>query len=218
MAVDFQVCFPQQAVPLSSVTTLYGVQPRSLNIIGQDFRSIDSVLINDLASPDVVILSKTRLLAQVPPTLQNVTLTSVTVISRSLTVSAKSVIKFRIGTASSKVSGILRLVQVFLKLLLTTPGRDIFAPRIGGSALKDLGLTFGADQGGNIVSDFIVSVDTARKQLTTLQSRDPTIPRNERLLAATVTAAAYNRAEAALVVAVELTSQAGQSATANIMV
>jgi hypothetical protein len=218
VAVDFQVVFPQQVIPLNSVRILPNMNPRSLDVIGADFSAVDEVLVNDIPSPDVVIVSKKRLLAQVPAGLENVTLSSVTVISRSLTISPKSIIKFRVGHVASKVSGILRLVQIFLKLLLTTPGTDIFAPRLGGNALKNIGLTFGKDQGGNIVSDIIVAVDTARKQIMTIQGRDPSLPRDERLLAATVTNATYNRAEAALVVSVELTSQAGRSATANLMV
>lgn len=218
MSVDLQVAFPQSTIPLNSVKILQGMKPRSLDVMGQDFTSVDQVLINDIASPDVAILSKTRLLAQVPAALLNVTLTSVTVLSRELTISPTSLIKFRIGTVASKVSGILRLVQVFLKTLLTTPGRDIFAPRVGGNALKDIGLTFGASQGGNIVSDIVIAVDTTRRQIMTIQGRDPSIPRDERLLAATVTAAAYNRPEAALVVSIQLTSMAGRSATANFQV
>ena len=218
MSVDFQVVFPQTVVPLNSVRNLPGMSPRALDVVGQDFRSVDEVLINDLPSPDVVIVSKTRLLAQVPVQLVNATLTSVTVVSRQLTLSSRSLIKFRIGTTPSKVSGILRLVQVFLKILLTTTGTDIFAPRIGGNALRDIGLTFGKDQGGNVVSDFIVAVATTARQITAIQARDPSIPRDERLLAAKVLSANFNRAEAALVVSVELTSQAGRSATANVMV
>jgi hypothetical protein len=109
-------------------------------------------------------------------------------------------------------------VQVFLKILLTTTDTDIFAPRIGGNALRDIGLTFGKDQGGSIVSDVIVAVNTTARQITTIQARDPSIARDERLLAAKVTAANFNRSEAALIVTVEITSQAGRSATANIMV
>lgn len=218
MAVDFQVVFPQQVIPLNSVRILPGLVPQSLDIVGEDFSAVDQVLINDVVSPDVVVLSKTRLLAQLPPLLTNVHLTSVTVTSRDLTVSPKSLIKFRVGTVPSKVSGILRLVQIFLKILLTTPNRDIFSPRVGGNALKNIGLTFGKDQSGTIVSDIIVAVDTARKQIISIQSRDPSIPSDERLLAASVTAASYNQTEAALIVSVELTSQAGRAATANIMV
>lgn len=218
MAVDFQVVFPQQVVPLSAVRILPGVNPRSIDALGQDFRSVDEVLINDQPSPDVVIVSKTRLLAQVPDALRNETLTSVTVISNKLTITSKSLIKFRLGRTTSKVSGILRLTQVFLKILFTTTGTDIFSPRVGGSALRDIGLTFGKDQGGGIVSNFVIAVSNTQRQLQTIQARDPSIPRDERLLSAVVTKAGYNRAEAALIVSVELTSQAGRSATANVMV
>ena len=218
MAVDFQVVFPQQLVPLNGIKILAGMTPRTIDVTGQDFRSVDQVLINDIASPEVVILSQTRLLAQVPSGLQNVTLTSVSVVSRQLTVSSKSLIKFQIGPVASKVSGILRLMQVFLKLLLTTPGRDIFSPRVGGNALKNVGQSFGKDQGGDIIAAFTIAVDTTRRQILAVQSRDPSIPKDERLLAAAVTASAYSRAEGALIVSVELTSQAGRAATANLMV
>ena len=218
MAIDFQVVFPQITIPLSSVRVLPGVSPRSIDVIGQNFASVDQVLINDLASPDVVVLSKTRLLAQVPLQLAYVTIVSVTVTATQLTMSPESVIKFQIGPMASKVSGILLLMQRFLKMLLTTPGRDIFAPRIGGNALKNVGHTFGKDQGGSIVSDIIVSTATAQRQLMAIQARDPTIPRDERLLSATVDSATYNRDELALVVGITLVSQAGRSATANLLV
>ena len=218
MAVDFQVVFPQTVAALNNVRVLPGVAPTTLDVLGDDFSSVDSVAINQMLSPDVVILSKTRLLAQVPAQLSRSVITSVTVTTHSLTISPRSVIKFQIGQSASKVSGILRLIQVFLKILLTTPGTDIFAPRIGGGALKNLGLSFGKDQGGAVVSDLIVAVNTTTRQITTIQARDPTIPRDERLLSAQVTAANFNRAEAALVVSIEVTSQAGRSATANLFV
>lgn len=218
MSLDFQVVFPQELVPIDSVTILQGVNPPSVDVIGQDFRSVDEVRINDVASPDVVILSRRRLLAQIPAELRNQVPTSVTVISNKLAMTNKSVLRFRVGRVPSTVGGVLRLVQVFLKVLLTTPGRDIFAPRIGAGALKNIGLTFGKDEGGSIVSDFIVSVATAQRQIIAIQSRDPSLPPDERLLAAKVVSAGYNRNEAALVVSVEITSQAGRAARANVVV
>jgi hypothetical protein len=218
MSLDFQVVFPQELVPIDSVTILQGVNPPSVDVIGQDFRSVDEVRINDVASPDVVILSRRRLLAQIPTELRNQVPTSVTVISNKLAMTNKSVLRFRVGRVPSTVGGVLRLVQVFLKILLTTPGRDIFAPRIGAGALKNIGLTFGKDEGGSIVSDFIVSVATAQRQIIAIQSRDPSLPPDERLLAAKVVSAGYNRNEAALVVSVEITSQAGRAARANVVV
>jgi hypothetical protein len=66
VAVDFQVVFPQQVIPLNSVRILPNMNPRSLDVIGADFSAVDEVLVNDIPSPDVVIVSKKRLLAQVP--------------------------------------------------------------------------------------------------------------------------------------------------------
>ncbi len=217
MSVDFQCVYPQELIPLNTIHTAPGMVPRTLDITGQDFRSVDQVLINGIVSPSTVILSKNRLLAQVPPQLALVTVTSVTVVATRLGLTKKSLISFQIGQTPSKVSGMLRLMQIFLKILFTTTGTDIFAPRVGGNGMKNLGLTFGADQGGNIVSNFIVSVNNTQRQVIAIQSRDPSIPPNERLLSATVTSAAYNRAEAALVVSVELVSQAGKAATANVV-
>jgi hypothetical protein len=194
------------------------MSPRTLDVTGKDFRSLDEVMINDLPSPSVVVLSRRRLLAQVPVQLGFTRVTSVSVISNQLAVTDKSILRFRLGQTTSKVTGILRLVQIFLKILFTTPGRDIFAPRIGAAALKSVGLTFGAVQGGNIVSDFIVSVGTAQRQLIAIQARDPSLPLDERLLSARVLSAGYNEQEAALVVSVEIVSQTGRPALANVVV
>lgn len=216
MSIDLQVCIPQEAVSLTQVRILPGVSPRTLDCLGSDFRAVDEVMINGQPSPDVVVVSRTRLLAQVPDTLRNDTITSVTVTSNRLTMTASSLIRFRLGATPGKVTGILRLVQVFLKLLFTRPGSDIFSPRVGGNALSGLGSTFGRDDGGGVVSDFVLSVATTQRQLLAIQARDPSLPLDERLLSAKVVSASFNKQEAALIVSVELTSQSGRSALANV--
>jgi hypothetical protein len=217
MAIDFQVVFPQQIIPLNSARIADNIGVRTLDITGDDFRAIDEVLVNGSVSPSIVVVSKSRLLAQVPAAalLQNIT--SIQIVSRKLVLTDKSLIKFQIGHTPSKVRGVLRLVQIFLKTLFTTQGTDIFNKRAGASGLRGLGRTFGNDEGGNIVSDFVLSVATASKQIIALQSRDSSIPRDEKLLSARVTRSAFNKNESALVVSVELTSQAGRAAMANVM-
>jgi hypothetical protein len=218
LAVDFQIVFPQELVELTSVRIQPGMVPRTLDITGADFRAVDQVMVNDLVSPDVVVLSKTRLLAQVPSVFATQTISSVTVISTKLAVTPKSLLRFRVGRTPSKVSGLLRLMQVFLKLLFTTPGSDIFAPQTGAGALVKVGSTFGHDEGGGIVSDFVVAVGRTQRQILAIQARDPSLARDERLLAAKVLSAGFNRAESALIVSVELTSHAGRAAVANLTV
>lgn len=217
--VDFQVVFPQELIQLTSVVLLQGVRPLTLDVTGLDFRSVDEVTINEIPSSSVIIVSKTRLLAQVPADLQaSFILQTINVTSRKLTLSPRSQIRFRLGRTTSKVRGILRLVQLFLKILFTTPGTDIFSPRIGAAALKNIGKNFGPEQGGTIVSDFVVAVATTSRQIVAIQSRDPSVPRGERLLSAKVIAANFDNSLSALIVSVELTSQAGEVAQANVMV
>jgi hypothetical protein len=215
VSFDLQVAFPQEAVQLSNIRVLRG-EPRTLDIVGQDFRSVDEVFINNVPAVDTVILSKTRLLAQVPTSMGSSTLLSVSVISRKLTITPRSLIRFRIGDSPSRVRGMLRLVQLFLKVLFTTPGSDIFNRNLGGGGLRNIGSTYGTDEGSEIVSDFIISVDNTRRQIVAVQSRDSSIARDERLLNSKVIRAGFNKDEAALVVSIELTSQAGRSALATL--
>jgi hypothetical protein len=218
VSIDFQVIFPQEVVNLSNVRVAPNLAVRTLDILGDDFTSVSQVLINKVQSPSVIILSKNRLLAQVPDQVLLQPIASVQVIASRLIVTAKSYIVFQIGNQPSKVRGILRLMQLFLKILFTTPGTDIFAPNTGAAALKNIGKTFGESQSGSIVSDFVVSVATAQKQIIAVQSRDSSIPRDERLMSAIVTTASYSQQSQGLVVSVELTSQAGRAAVANVVV
>ena len=216
MPVDFQVCFPQASIQLNSARIADNLAVRTLDITGEDFRSVDEVLINGSVSPSVVIVSRTRLLAQIPTAALLQPISSVQVISKNLMLGDKSLIKFQVGHTPSKVKGILRLTQLFLKILFTTQGSDIFSQRVGASALKNIGRNTNSS-GGGLISDFVISVATAQKQIIATQSREASLPRDERLLSARVTRSFFNKQEAALIVTVELTSQAGRAALANVM-
>ncbi len=218
MAVDFQIAFPQETVKVSLVRTVPGLPVRTLDIFGDDFRSADEVLMNEVPSPSFVILSKTRLLAEVPAALKDTTVSSVSVLSKRLTITPRSYIRFRIGRTPSKVSGILRLMQLFLRLLFQTPGTDIFAPKLGGGALVHIGQSVSIEEGTDLVGDFIVSVDNTVRQIIQIQGRDQSIPPDERLLQARVISAGFNKNETAIIASIEVVSQAGRSAVARLEV
>lgn len=215
MSTDLQVVWPQDLIPLTGVRLMFG-NPPTLDVLGEDFRNVDEVLVNEVPAPSVIIVSKTRLLVQVPTPVAKQRITSVSVISNRLTVTERSLIRFRFGKTSKKVSGLLRLVQLFLKVLFTTQGTDIFAPNLGGNGLRALGKNFSKDQQSSIVSDLVISVDTTARQIISIQSRDPSLPRSERLLTAKLTSTSYNRNETALMGSIELVNQTGQRAIANL--
>lgn len=215
MAVDIQVAVPQEAILVSRVVTVPGLAVRTLRISGSDFRSVDEVLMNEVPSPSFVVLNKTTLLAQVPDALKNGTVTSVSVLSRNLIITPKSFIKFKLGAVPGKTKGILRLMQVFLRLLLQTPGSDIFAPKLGGGALSHLGQSISTEEGSDVISSFIISVDNTKSQLIQIQGRNQLLPSDERLLSATVLSAGFNKNETAIITSIQLDSYAGASAVAR---
>jgi hypothetical protein len=216
MAVDFQVVFPQESIKLNNVryTRVGGIH--AIRVSGEDFRAVDEVVINDVPSPDVIVLNPRELVAQLPEMMQRAPdVHSVSVLSNRFTVSPRSLIRFRIGSRPGKVRGILRLVQLFTKLLFTTPGSDIFNKSAGGGILSKVGATFGKNEGNNLVTDFVVAVTRTQRQMIAMQGRDMRAPRDERLLSATVTGTQYDKLQQALYFTVELTSQAGRSAVTN---
>jgi len=213
---DLQTIELREAVPVNGVRLVPGLPIRTLAIIGDDFRAVDEVLINQIPSPDVLVLSKTQLLAQVPDTLSRQAVSSVSVISKRLIATKKSFVDFKVSQSAGKVSGITKLMQLFLKVLFTTPGSDIFSPQLGGGGLRSLGENFGVDQGGDIVSSFIVSVDNTTRQLIQIQSRQNNLAIDERLLSAKVTNAGYSKDQTALLASINLLSQAGATATARL--
>jgi hypothetical protein len=215
VSVDLQTISPQELVHLSSVRVLPG-PPRTVAVAGDDFRSVDEVIINLVPSPDVVVVSKTQLLAQVPDILRDDRIHTVEVLSKKLLLTDRSQLRIRIGRTPGRVTGIMRLTQLFLKVLFTTPGKDIFNPRLGGGALRRVGATFSADAGKDIVNDFVIAVDTTSRQLVAIQGRDVSIPRDERLLSAKVISAAFNKGASGIDARVQLTSQAGRDAVANV--
>lgn len=217
MAVDLQTVLPQDVIPVNrtKLTTLGGLQ--ALDVIGDDFSAVDEVRINDIQSPDYVIIGRTRLIAQLPDSLQgNPDVSSIFVLSRTLTITAKSFLRFRIGDTPGQVQGIMRLLQLFVKLLLSNPGTDIFNRQMGGGALRNVGATFNSGEGQEIKADFVVAVDRVARQIIAMQSRNSSLPRDERLLNATLSGATFSRSTSSLFVSIEVVSQDGKPARVNL--
>jgi hypothetical protein len=216
MSLDFQVIYPAEAIVVTHIQELPSASPRQIDVLGQDFRAVDEVIINGQESPSVTILSQNRLIATVPEGVGSDPVQTVSVLSNRLTLTKSSMLRFRLGDVTQKTRGIMKLMQLFLKLLFTRPGRDIFAKPLGGDALRSLGRTFSKSEGGSIVSEFIIAVDRASRQIVALQARDTTLPRDERLLSAQVLSAQFDNELGGLIVSVELTNQAGRKGVANV--
>lgn len=129
--IDLRVIEVRDILPVTSIEPLQDFEPRTVRVRGSDLANVHEIYINEEPSPDIVILSATEALAQVPTVLANTAIRTVTAISQRLTRTPRSTITFAIGNTPGYITGRDRLVQTFLKLLLQTPGTDAFSPNLG---------------------------------------------------------------------------------------
>jgi len=189
-----------------------GVKPRSLIVDGQDFSSIEQVLMNGFASPEFVTYSPTQLIAQVPEAIQDAIISDVAVLSGGLTLTERSLVEFTFGTRPKSVSGILRLMQTFLRILLRTPGSNRFHPRSGGGMLKRVG----SNATDKTAADIAIAVSTARAYLINVQTSDRNIPPSERLLSAEIQNLTVDPSQTSAFVTIVLTNHTGRRGAATL--
>jgi phage baseplate assembly protein W len=162
-----------------------GAELPTLEIIGEDFTNVEEVRINEVTSPEFIIISKTVLWAVLPVGAREA-ISTVEVISSTFTkTSVASKLQFKIGTTSKSVSGILRLVQLFTKWMLQSPGSDIFNREMGGG-LQDLVGKVTTTKGMEpVMSAIAQAIDRTVTQIRSAQLRSRGVPStDERLLSA----------------------------------
>lgn len=201
------------AVPVTTLQEAVGVHPRSIIVDGDDFTSVETVLINGSSSPEIAVLSQTRLLAQVPEDQVAATITDVSVLSANLTLTERSLVQFTVGTRIRAVSGIQRLLQVFLRQLLRSPRSNIFHPRSGGGLRRRVGTLFDS----SVSADIALSVSSARQYIIAAQSGDRTIPPSERLLSAEIVGLRPMPEASAVFVTISLRAHDGQTGAASML-
>ncbi len=190
-----------------------GVSPRSIIVRGIDFSSVESVLINGVTAPEHAVLSRTELIAQVPEDQEDAIITDVSVLSTQLTMTDKSLVALTVGTRVKSISGIPRMMQVFLRQLLRSPGSNIFHPRSGGGLVKRVGTIMSP----NAAADAAVAVSAARQYIINVQSTDRRIPPSERLLSAEVAGLRADPQGTSLFMTIVLTNHAGTRAAASVV-
>jgi hypothetical protein len=140
-------------------------------------------------------------------------------ITSSLAVSRESSkLFFEIGSPSSQVEGIQKLVQLVIKVLLTTPGRDIFDPGVGGGFLRQVGRNLSRNNVPGLMTDLTVGISQTQTQIISLQSQDTAIPQDERLLSLNLIDALFDEASVSIFVALRVQSVAREAAVARLFI
>lgn len=212
---DLQLVVPVNTVALTQVAQVPGTSPAVLDIQGEDFRSVSEVKINSISSPNFAVLSTTRLRALMPTGVTMANLQNVEVVSADLTLTEQSLLSFELPNVPRAVSGVLRMAQLYLKILFTTPGTDIFNQELGGGALKNLGRTYNTAVANNILGDMQISVARTTRQVLAIQARQPRLPASERLLSAEIISKSMDNSSGTILLGLELLNHLRQPAKLN---
>lgn len=215
MALDLQYVQYQDVVPVKRIGLVAGFYPPAFDIYGRDFRQVSDVLINDQPVQEFVVLSQTRLVAQLPRRLADTRIERVMVLSKAFTATEQSLLKFRLAPASRLAKGLPKLVQTYVKLLITTPGSDIYDKEAGGG-LMALHLRSGNRQDRSLhLGAFAACVARTQDQLVREQTNRQ-LPLTEKLLSADLVSVDFDPNSLTIKGRVRLTSMAGSEALANL--
>ena len=214
--LDIKVIIIKDVLVVNQVGYLANFAPRTLDIQGEGFLQASEVLINDLPAPEFIVVSNSKILAQIPDSQTRTTITSVGVFAYKPSASRKSVLHFDAGTSISGLTGLEKLVQLFAKMLIQTPGSDRFHPEEGGGLLNLVGQPVGKKNASSLSATVATAVSRTKDQLMTRQSKVNRIPPDERLLRADIQAIGYNPATTTLAVRVAVGAVSGREAVANL--
>jgi hypothetical protein len=210
--MDLQVTYLRDVLSVDSVDEVPNVTPRTLDVRGPNFKNVVKIEINEEEVPSYVIMSKNRVLVQVPESQEKEVIRTIAVLSNDFTKTKSSQVKFELTNQPQKVSGLRKLIQSFLLYLLRTPGTDAWYPQSGGGVQKIVGAHFSKSNVGGVTAAFTTAVSRVKRQLISLQASNSRLSASEKLGSVTVLSAVFNAQQTALVARVELVSQSGQRA------
>jgi len=208
MSYDLQIVYPQAILPVKQVTAVPGLAPITLSISGGPFNDVEEVRINGVVSPSIVVVSTQQILAEVPASEQG-DIQDVEVLSSTFFLSDQALYRFRLGTQTRLVTGLPKLIQTFLRMLLQTPGSSLLAPEVGGGLLALTRAPLRPLDEKSLRVSVYQGVQRTAEALLTYQSRLAGQPRTEQLADARLLSCGFPRGKLSMELA--LSNQAGQS-------
>jgi len=212
---DIKIIAIKDILTVTRAERVPNFNPPTLSLTGLKFLQASEITINDIAAPEFMVSSNTKMLVQIPDSQVKTTIRKITVLATKPFPDRKSVLRFEAGSIKS-LQGLERLVQHFTKILIQTPGSDRFNPTEGGGVLSIVGTVVGRRDSTSLRSAIVSAVGRARDQIVTKQSRTPQISPDERLLRADAVAVGFDPNTSTLAARITLSAVSGREAVANL--
>jgi hypothetical protein len=209
---DYKIVQARTLLRVHSATFIAGFVPRSIMVHGPQMSLASGVLYNGIEVLEYVISTPTSLIVRVPKSQLNEPFRELTVFSTTALTQERAQLTFALGR-DKVVSGMERLVQMFLMLLFTSPGSSIFAKKSGGGFKSIIGVANANGKG--TASDITMAIERTTTEILRLQARR-TIPLEERLLSATLDSLVFDDRAGTAYAKVSLRNSLGESAQVQV--
>ena len=210
--MDIRVIELTDILPINKIEKT-ALQTPSLKLTGEGFLTARNVVINNINSPDFAILSDTVIVCEIPKL--NNRVSNVVVQGRNaINTKRDAVISIGLTDSIGITSGLSKLVQSFVKILLTRKGSSIFNPEMG-SKFRDLQ---GMNINDNEVLEPLITQTVTDVEQYILDTQSSSLPLDERLLKVQITNIAYNLKEQSVSVSVMIYNANNQVVGTNIEV
>tara|TARA_R110002126_G_scaffold43113_3_gene123815 strand:+ start:303 stop:968 length:666 start_codon:yes stop_codon:yes gene_type:complete len=213
---DIQIISLVDDLQILSVADIEEAVPRTLRVVGAGgFNSAQRVLINDFGVDTFVLVSDTVLLVAPGDTFTNVPVENmnVVVISSALTGTQKARLVFGPTVRLKSVSGLQKLVQHVVKVLLTNVGSNKFRLQEGGGFLKLTAFPLTPAAQPRIVTAISEALSATETQTLAAQATQRNLDADERLLSLSMVGVSFDVERLEVVAKVRLVTFQGTSAS-----
>jgi hypothetical protein len=217
MSDQLEVVKFRDLIPLTAIPRFVpGLGAPAIEVIGDDFSSVEQVFINDVPASEFIILDKHRMYVQLPDGAQG-PISTIEVLSSNFTkTTTASKVTFALGNKTRTVHGVLKLVQLFTKWMLQSPGSDIYNPERGGGLQAMVGKMVSTRKMDPILTSITQAVQNTTQQIRAAQVTMSQLPLDERLLSAVVSDMNIFEEQMEARVKVLITTVAGTDAIASL--
>lgn len=191
--------------------------PPMIRLRGEDFSKAYLVTINGIAVTDFKILSKEIIEFVLPEALRAPPhrLSSVDVYSETFTSTPTSFLEPRLGSMPATTRGLHKLVQQYVKILMTKPGTNVFDLESGGGLSTVIGALTDQRNMQAIVANVMSAINRTSRQVFNSQYRRA-MPADERLKSVQVADIRVDPRSTGINIKLLFESEAGKAALSTV--
>lgn len=179
--IDLRIISARHILKVHSFSPIRNFLPPSIVILGSELNKTTEIFYNGSQVQEFIIQSPSRVVARIPDGTVGEPFHELKVYSSAPVSKKEAELSLSLVRPFQKLSGIDRLIQMFIMVFMTTPGSDVFQKDSGGGGQVIIGRQTNK-AGKGVTADLAVAIDRTKTELFKKQAKASNIPPAEKLL------------------------------------